>query len=624
MMHPVDYAFIAVICLASVGIGIVTSCTGGRQKSTKEYVMGNRQMRLLPVAISILVSFWSAVALLGSPAEIFYFGSYYNLTGIGIALACLVSAFTFVPLFYPLQITSIYEYLELRYNNKFIRYWSTFLYVITSVLYLAVAQLAPAIALDAVMNIPQWAGILIIGVISVIYTALGGIKAVIWSDVFQSFFILVGLLAVVIKASIDSGGLQNVMDVSSQWGRLETFDWRADPRVRLTVWSSTIGVMFGWIPWYGPNQAAFQRFASLPTLAKAKWSILLNVLGVILLFSLLALTGYALFAFYAVRGCDPFSNSDIQSINQLLPIYVKTELQIPSFGGILIACVLSGAFSTTSTVLNSQAAVTVIDFVQPYRNLSDAKATVLIKWLVVAYGVLGAGIAFASSFISGVSLAQISASLLNASTGATLGVYLLAACVPKSTWQGAFVGSLASLILVGWLCIGALAGGGGGPAMLPLPDSNCTGLTGANATATWPTSPASSSVYLTSTLSDRVDELPVGLDGFYSISFQWYGLLGAGSCLLVGLLVSLPSLLDANSPEPDEIYIMPGLRGLLRRLKSPAYNKVQAAQKTQLEAPGFPMETATAIWATAKDGRQMKTLATRRRRRLRLAYRKIL
>uniref|UniRef100_A0A1I8JNW3 DUF1624 domain-containing protein n=1 Tax=Macrostomum lignano TaxID=282301 RepID=A0A1I8JNW3_9PLAT len=132
-----------------------------------------------------------------SPAEIFYFGSHYNVTAVGISLACIVSATTFVPLFYELEITSIYE-----------------------TLYLAVAQLAPAIALDA-----------------------GRFR---------------------LRGSI--GGAVHQLD----WDRFDSLNWSPDPRTRLTVWSGTIGVMFGWIPWYGPNQAAFQRFASLPSLTKAK------------------------------------------------------------------------------------------------------------------------------------------------------------------------------------------------------------------------------------------------------------------------------------------------------------------------------------------------------------------
>uniref|UniRef100_A0A1I8IGS6 Sodium-coupled monocarboxylate transporter 1 n=1 Tax=Macrostomum lignano TaxID=282301 RepID=A0A1I8IGS6_9PLAT len=351
-MHPIDYVVIVLMCLASVGIGVFTSCTGGRQRSTSEYMMGNRQMNLLPVAISILVSFWSAISLLGGPAEIFYFGSYFNVTAVGITLACLICAYLFVPLFYPLQIISIFEYLELRYQAKFIRYWGTGLYVLTSWL----------------NWLQQWLWM------------LGGIKAVIWSDVFQSVFILIGLVAALIKATIDSGGPATVFETNSAWGRFETFNWSLDPRVRLTVWGSSIGVMLTWIPCYGPNQASFQRFASLPTLAKAKWSILLNIFGVYFFFALLAFVGYALFALYTVRGCDPFSDDAVSSINQLLPHYIKYDLNIPTLPGIIMACILSGAFSTTSTLLNSQAAVTVIDFVQPRWRLSDAAATVATKW----------------------------------------------------------------------------------------------------------------------------------------------------------------------------------------------------------------------------------------------------
>ncbi|PAA70704.1 hypothetical protein BOX15_Mlig017156g1 [Macrostomum lignano] len=573
-MHPIDYVVIVLMCLASVGIGVFTSCTGGRQRSTSEYMMGNRQMNLLPVAISILVSFWSAISLLGGPAEIFYFGSYFNVTAVGITLACLICAYLFVPLFYPLQIISIFEYLELRYQAKFIRYWGTGLYVLTSILYLSVAQLAPAMALDAVMGIPQWGGILIIGGISIIYTALGGIKAVIWSDVFQSVFILIGLVAALIKATIDSGGPATVFETNSAWGRFETFNWSLDPRVRLTVWGSSIGVMLTWIPCYGPNQASFQRFASLPTLAKAKWSILLNIFGVYFFFALLAFVGYALFALYTVRGCDPFSDDAVSSINQLLPHYIKYDLNIPTLPGIIMACILSGAFSTTSTLLNSQAAVTVIDFVQPRWRLSDAAATVATKWLVLAYGVLGSALAFASSYIRNVPLIQISGSFISCSSGATLGIFLLAACVPKSTWRGAFAGSLVSLALVGWICAGSFTLPGGGPRMLPLETANCSSSSSLQGLH-------NNSESFNSSASGRQDHLLTGLQGLYSISFQWYGTVGSLTCFFVGLLVSLPNLLDPEAPLPEPRFILPPLRPFL--CPPETYNSVPSHQNVDLK-----------------------------------------
>ncbi|PAA70392.1 hypothetical protein BOX15_Mlig019145g1 [Macrostomum lignano] len=320
--------------------------------------------------------------------------------------------------------------------------------------------------------------------------------------------------------------------------------------------------MFGWIPWYGPNQAAFQRFASLPSLTKAKWSILLNVPGVALLFILLAFAGYTLFSFYTIRGCDPYSDGLIKSVNQLLPYYVRHEMDIPALPGIIVACILSGAFSTTSTVLNSQAAVTVIDFLQPCRQLTDRQATLATKWLVVVYGLLGSILAFASAQLTGISLKQISGSLLNATTGATLGIYLLATCVPKSTWQSAFIGSLVSLALVGWLCLGAFISPGVAKAiMLPLATRNCSRneesavLQSTTLTADWMTS---SAVLDNASGSSLLDEY------FYSISFQWYGLIGAASCLLVGLLLSLPTLLNPDAEAAEEKYILPVMRRFVK------------------------------------------------------------
>ena len=113
-----DYVVFALFLVISAGIGIFFSLTGGRQKTTKEYLMGNRSMSLIPVSISILVSFKSAILILGSPAEIYLNGTIFMLGSLGMALACLLSSMIFVPLFFPLKITSAFEVRSFYYFRE--------------------------------------------------------------------------------------------------------------------------------------------------------------------------------------------------------------------------------------------------------------------------------------------------------------------------------------------------------------------------------------------------------------------------------------------------------------------------------------------------------------------------
>ncbi len=111
-LHIGDYAVFAVTLLIALGIGVFHSCAGGKQKTTDEYLMGNHQMKVIPVTLSFTVSYISTILILGFPAEIYSFGGEFIMTSfgtwIGIALSCVV----FVPVLYPLQITSVNEVSE--------------------------------------------------------------------------------------------------------------------------------------------------------------------------------------------------------------------------------------------------------------------------------------------------------------------------------------------------------------------------------------------------------------------------------------------------------------------------------------------------------------------------------
>ena len=115
--HVADYCVFGAVLLISLGIGLYHALRGGKQKTKGEYLMGNRQMSLLPVSISILVSIISSNTILGVPAEMYHYGIDHFFSIGGSIAACVVIAFTFVPLLYPLKLTSCYGYLELRFRS---------------------------------------------------------------------------------------------------------------------------------------------------------------------------------------------------------------------------------------------------------------------------------------------------------------------------------------------------------------------------------------------------------------------------------------------------------------------------------------------------------------------------
>uniref|UniRef100_A0A1I8IAS4 Fibrinogen C-terminal domain-containing protein n=2 Tax=Macrostomum lignano TaxID=282301 RepID=A0A1I8IAS4_9PLAT len=276
---PVDYVVLGVFLTASLAVGIVASFIGRRKGNAddgsagsdekEEFVMGGRKQQVIPVALSLLVSFNSAILILGGPAEIYFNGTMYVLSIFGEQIGCVLAALIFVPVFYQLRLTSSFEYLELRFKSRLVRLMGNFLFLISNVIYMGLALYAPATALQYVSNgaIPVEASIAVSGVICTFYTAWGGLKAVIWTDVFQSVVMTAGILAIIIRGLIDLGGIGNVWQISYKYGRIE-FD-NLDPRVRHTVWGLVVnGIAYS--STFGVSQASVQRYCSVKTMRQAQ------------------------------------------------------------------------------------------------------------------------------------------------------------------------------------------------------------------------------------------------------------------------------------------------------------------------------------------------------------------
>ncbi|CAF3687228.1 unnamed protein product [Rotaria sp. Silwood1] len=221
--------------------------------------------------------------------------------------------------------------------------------------------------LAAGLNI--WVSVISIGVICTFYSSVGGMKAVIWTDVLQSIVMFVGLLAVIIQGLISLGGFKRTFSIASRGGRIE-FD-SADPRTRHTIWSLIIGGSINALATYGFNQAQVQRYMCIRSTRSAKQALFMNAVGSALIVFLSTLIGVIIYAYYA--DCDPYTTKKLQEIDQILPYFVMEVLgDKKGLPGVFLACIFSGSLSTISSGLNSLAAVLVEDV---YKGLLGAQIT---------------------------------------------------------------------------------------------------------------------------------------------------------------------------------------------------------------------------------------------------------
>eukprot|EP00794_Sanderia_malayensis_P017922 gene17922-19703_t len=425
----------------------------------------------------------------------------------------------------PLQMISVQfsNYLELRFSAG-VRSLGCFLFMLQYILYLSVVLYAPSLALEAVAGVPLTATIITTGLVCNFYTTLGGMKAVIWTDVFQAGVMVLGLIVVLIVGADELHGFKNIFDIAGKGERLKVFDFNPDPRVRNTFWTLAIGGAFTAMPVWTVSQTAVQRFLSASSLKSAQRALYFNILGLIFVVALCVLDGLVIYGVYS--GCDLLTVKKISSNDQVLPYFIIDKLgHLKGLPGLFTSCLFSGALSTASSGLNSIAAVTLEDIVKKvHPNLSEDRATKISKIIACSFGLLIIGGAFLVSFV-GTMVLQLAYSIFGIVGGPCLGIFALGMLVPSATWKGAYCGVFVGMGTTLWLAIGATVYP---PNKHKAPWSirECKSF---NAS----TSGNFSGIYYN---DFKPHNVPV--EDFYSISYLWYAAIGISFTFVAGVISS--------------------------------------------------------------------------------------
>ncbi|XP_075606298.1 sodium-dependent multivitamin transporter isoform X1 [Balearica regulorum gibbericeps] len=423
----IDYSIFALLLVLSSAIGLFYALSGDRQRTVQEFLLANRNMGFLPVALSLLATFQSAVAILGVPSEIYRFGTEYWFLGCSYFLGLLIPAHVFIPVFYRLRITSTYEYLELRFN-KTVRVFGTITFIFQMVIYMGVVLYAPSLALNAVTGFDLWSAVLTMGLVCTVYTTLGGLKAVIWTDVFQTLVMFAGQLAVIVVGAQRVGGMARVWRLAKQEGKISGIDLDPDPFERHTFWTLAVGGVFMMLSLYGVNQAQVQRYLSARSEREAKLSCYAVFPCQQIVLCLSCLTGLVMFVYDREHPLGPAQQPN--SPDQLVLYFVMDVLRdLPGLPGLFVACLFSGSLSTISSAFNSLATVTMEDLVRPHcPGLSESRATLLSKLMAFGYGLLCLGMAYVSSMLGPV--LQVAISMFGMVGGPLLGLFCLGMFFP--------------------------------------------------------------------------------------------------------------------------------------------------------------------------------------------------
>ncbi|XP_069779130.1 sodium-coupled monocarboxylate transporter 1-like [Narcine bancroftii] len=462
----------------------------------------------------------------------------------------MATSLIYIPLFCRLNIISTYEYLNRRFG-KLVRYQVVCCFLIYMFLYLGIVIYAPSLALSQVTGVNLWISIVTTAFVCTLYTALGGIKAVVWTDVFQISVMVIGLLTILIRGSIQIGGFGKIWNIAENGGRINFFDFDPDPRRRHTFWTILVGGTFGWTATYSCNQAQVQRYLACKSEKEAKKAIFLNWVGMIIILAITCLCGLVLYAVY--ETCDPIKSNKITNTNHLMPLLVVEMFnQTPGVAGLFVASAYSGTLSTISSGISAMAAIFVEDFIKPiwkpWEHFSNRKRMLVSKLIAMIFGLVTIGLTGVSSLLQG-NIIQASLSIAGIINGPILGVFTLGALFPKSNSKGAFIGLFVGLSLSMWVGIAAQIYPPADKFTRILPTS-ISGCLPSNITTSTPVD----ATPLLTTVTSPNHQRPNIAEQFYSLSYLYYSPLACLSTIFVGLVISL---FTGGNEKVDPLLISP-------------------------------------------------------------------
>jgi SSS family transporter len=438
-----DYLIIAGYFGLIIAVGLRFS---GRQKSLKAFLLADNDIPWWAAACSGIATVVSGVSYLGAPGQAFSSDFTYHQLRLGIPVALLVLCLVMLPILFRLQVSSIYEYLERRFDAR-IRLLASALFVLSKLGYLAVVVYAPSLVIAEMTRLPILLVIAATGLVTTVYTLGGGMKAVIWTDSLQLGVLLLGIGAVLAVALPGvPGGLAGVWETAEASGRLRLVNLSLSPYETYTFWGGLIGGAFMLISQWGSDQAEVQRFLTTKSVWHANLALITSVLVAIAIGVALFFVGTTLFAFYTAH---PGKGGLLVEPNRIMARFIVEEM--PSgLRGLLIAGVLAASMSTISSVLNSLATVVISDFLPRVRRRQAGLADA--RWLTLIFGLVVTGLAsFGGSFGN---LLDASVRIINLFAGSLAGIFLLGMLTRRATSRGAWWGTLLGLAVVLWLNFG--------------------------------------------------------------------------------------------------------------------------------------------------------------------------
>ena len=366
-LHWIDIAVIVVYLSAMLAMGLYFM---RRQKSTSEFLLASRSVGWFAIGLSLLSSLNSAMDYVVGPASYLQWGLILSAAMISIVVAFTIVFKFFIPFYQRLRIYNCYEYLEYRFHLG-VRLTASLIFILWRICWMGFTLYLPAYVLNVVMGLPLIETVLALGIITTTYTTLGGVRAVVWTDVVQALIMFTGIiLAIALLLGQIPGGLAGVWSAArdadliyfsaripgwdsagSVWEKVSLYF-----HFPITFWTIVVATFLGQLNNYGSDQVMIQRYLSARSLADCKKGFLTNALAYLSYVTLFMILSMSLLAYFQHHPLPQQTQYEYY-----FPYFIGTQLP-PVIKGLILVAIYSAAQSSVSAGISASTSVIYANF----------------------------------------------------------------------------------------------------------------------------------------------------------------------------------------------------------------------------------------------------------------------
>jgi SSS family solute:Na+ symporter len=442
LLKWIDWVIIVLYLVMTAAIGFYCYTRQGKTNNA-DFFLGGRAIPWWAAGVSLYATGTSAISYIATPAKSFAENWQYLAANVVGLIGTIFVAIWIVPLIRRLNLMSVYHYLEMRFHPKIRVLASAIAIVLQLGGRMSIVLFLPSLAMAAVTGINVVYSVLIMGVVTIIYTVMGGMRAVIWTDFIQVLVMLGGAFVAIgfIVVHVD-GGAAEFFRIAAADDKFHTFDWSFD-LTKATVWGFLIMAVLQSLT-YPQDQVMMQRVLATKSDKEAGWSVwtlaAIVIPGNLTFFAI----GTALYVFYKQ---NPANLNPMLNVDSTFPQFIAAELPA-GLTGLIIAGIFAASMSTLSSVMNSVATLVSVDFYERYAKNPTQKTSVRLAEIVtVLSGIIGIGTALLLATADIKSALDTSFVLVGLLGGGFAGCYALGMFTRRANWQGAFCGVGASLVI---------------------------------------------------------------------------------------------------------------------------------------------------------------------------------